>query len=206
MQDAVHFHETGAKWFRLMRIVLAGAAVMSVLLGIFSVYHPRKTGWDGSDWSAFVAVAAIAGFFAASFGAFGLWFQWRKPQRFGVSSRGIVFGKGGTPVPWTIVDRVGFYWTGQRFRPLGQAPLEGRPSLARLPGMNGRLSLLVYVTDTVVVQRAARGIGGAWCHYWYRTPFKLDLAMIEARNEDVFRAIQMKAPRDVLARSGMLER
>jgi hypothetical protein len=33
----------------------------------------------------------------------------------------------------------------------------------------------------------------------------LDLAMIDAQNEDIFRAIQMQAPRDVLARSGMLE-
>jgi hypothetical protein len=189
MENVAVFRETGAKWFRLMRIVLAAAAVMVVLLGIFSVYQPHNPRRQGSDWSAFIAVVAIAGFLASSLGFFGLWHQWRKPLRLGLTKNAIVLDESGTAIPWIIVDRVGFCGREGRFR----------------LSMNQRLLLLVYVTDAVVVQRAARGIGGAWRFYWYRTPFMLDLAMIDAQNEDIFRAIQMQAPRDVLARSGMLE-
>lgn len=196
MRDAVDFHETGAKWFRLMRIVIASAAVMAVLLGIFSVYQPRKLRHEGSDWSAFIAIIAVAGFFAAGFGVFGVWHQWRKPLRLGVSSKGVVLGDDQPYIPWSTVDRFAIHWWGQRFENTG-AVKGSRP-------MRSRLALLVYARGGVA-QPAAKGVGESFNRTWYGTPHMVELGLLDASIDDVLQAIRQYAPRDVLARSGLLE-
>jgi hypothetical protein len=196
MQDAIHFRETGGKWFRLMRIVIVVAAVMVALLGIFSVYHPRKLWLEGSDWAAFIAIVAIAGIFAASLGVFGLWRQWRKPLRLSVSTRGVAIADRQPLIPWAAVDCLAIHWRGQRFETLGP--------LRRIGSMRSGVSLLIYARENVA-QPAARGIEASFNRYWYGTPHMIELGLLEGSIDDVLGAVQMFAPADVLARSRMLK-
>ncbi len=198
MKDAVHFHETGAKWFRLMWGGVGIAALILGAMAIFSVYRPpRPTVYDGSDWPAVIAILVVAGFFAASFGVFGLWRQWRKPLRLSVSSKGVALGSIGEQIiPWSAIDRLAIHWRGQRF----EMPSE----LRRRRTARSGISLLVYVREAVA-QPVGSGLEERFRRFWYGTPHMAELSILEATIADVLLAIQKHAPADVLARSGMLE-
>ena len=197
MQDAVHFRETGAKWFRLMWAVVGIAALMAVGMAIFSVYRPpQPTSYEGSDRSALIAILVIAGFFAASLGLFGLWRQWRKPLRLSVGSRGVTLGGSGQVIPWTAIDRLAFHWRGQRF--------EVPTRIRYMRTMRSGISLLIYARESVV-QPPEAGLEDRFRRSWYGTPHIAELGILEATITDVLRAIQRHAPADVLARSGMLD-
>ena len=197
MSDAVHFHETGAKWFRVMWGIVGFAALLLAGMAIFSVYRPPKpTIYEGSDWPALIAILVIAGFFAASFGLFGLWRQWRKPLRFSVSSQGVGLGNREQLIPWSAIDRLAFHWRGQRF----EIPTKMRSWRTARSGM----SLLIYAREGVA-QPAGNGLEDRFRRSWYGTPHIAELGILDATIDDVLLAIQKHAPADVLARSGMLE-
>ncbi len=197
MNDAVHFHETGAKWFRLMWGVVGLAALILGAMGIFSVYRPpRPTSYGGSDWPAAIAILVVAGFFAGILGLFGLWRQWRKPLRLSISGNGVTLGHCGQIIPWSTIDRLAFHWRGQRF----EMPT---PIRSRRTTRSG-LSLLIYEQERVV-QPTGSALEERFRRYWYGTPHIAELSILEASIGDVLLAIQKHAPSKVLARSGMLE-
>ena len=199
MRDATDFHETGAKWFCLIKGVLAIAVLMAVLVVLFSVYRPPKpVSGDNRIGPALIAILVGAAFFALLLVAVGLWHQWRKPLRLSLSSRGILPGEGGPVIPWSVVDRVAFHWTGQRFE---RAPRTLQVGYSH----RTRLSLLIYVRDSRLEWQGTRGLVGLWQRYWYRTPFVVSLAMVDATTAEIIEAIQAYAPEAVRARSGLLD-
>lgn len=197
MDDPIIFHETGAKWFRLARVALGVGAGFAVLTVAFIFYQPRQSGFAGSDVQALAAIVAVAGYFALCLGTFGWWRQRRKPKRLAFGRDAVKLDGNGPRLPWDVVDRLAFHWAGQRF--------ELPPPLRHRYPMRVRLYLLIYVDGAVAERAAGRSLTARFHSYWYRTPFVVDLALLDAQTDDILAAIRTRAPADVLARSGMLE-
>lgn len=197
MENVAVFRETGAQWFRLMWVVVGIAALMVAGMAIFSVYRPPKsTFYKGSDWSALLAIAGIAGFFASSLGLFGLWRQWRKPLRLSVGLKGMTLGDNHPLIPWSAVDHLALHWRGKR--------LEMPAPIRIVRTMRSGLTLLVYVRESAV-RPADASLEERWRRFRFGTSHVAELGILEESVDDVLQAIRKFAPTEVVARSGMLE-
>jgi hypothetical protein len=128
-----------------------------------------------------------------------LWRQRGKPQRVAFGYDTIRLDENGPTIPWSGIDRLAFHWAGQR------SELPVPRALRYRPSPRSKLSLLIYVRREVAERTAGQSLGARFRMYWYRTPYVVKLALLDATIEDIIDAIRERAPSDVVIRSGMHE-